>query len=240
MALDSKAASIMGASFVLGLTSLGFYGNKAVEHVHERFVQVKGLSEREVKSNLGVLSLNLKHVGNDLEKTSLESERDRTKVMAFLQEQGFSEHEINLSSMQVMDTFAKEHGDSVKPEFRYILQSSINVRSSNVDAVEKCAHAMNSIIKLGVPLEASMARYYFTTLDDLRPLMMAEATQSARKMAEQFAKDSHSRVGSIRNATQGHFRVLARDSEEEDHTSDALSTPYKKVRVVSTIEYILE
>lgn len=239
MSFETKAASVLGLSFIVGLTSIGIFANKAVRHVHERFVEVKGLAEREVKSDLGILSLNLKNVGNDLEKTSDENERDREKVIAFLREQGFTAEEINLSSITVTDTLAKEHGDSVKPEFRYILQSCIDVRSQQVDAIEKCAHAMNTLIKLGVRLESSTARYYFTALDDLRPLMMAEATQSARRMAEQFAKDSHSRVGGIRRATQGHFHVRARDSEE-DYGYSALSTPHKKVRVVSTIEYILE
>ena len=156
-----------------------------------------------------------------------------------MQEQGFTSEEINLSSITVNDTLAKEHRDSHSARVPLFLQSCIDVRSAHVDAIEKCAHAMNAIIKLGIRLESSTARYYFTTLDDLRPIMMAEATQSARRMAEQFAKDSHSRVGSIRKATQGHFHVLARDSEE-DYNFSALSTPYKKVRVVSTIEYILE
>ena len=41
--------------------------------------------------------------------------------------------------------------------------------------------------------------------------MIAEATASARKAAEQFAKDSRSKIGGIRRASQGVFEILPRD-----------------------------
>ena len=48
--------------------------------------------------------------------------------------------------------------------------------------------------------------------------------------AEQFAKDSHSRLGKIKNATQGYFTIEDRDS----------NTPHiKKVRVVTNVDFYL-
>ena len=61
--------------------------------------------------------------------------------------------------------------------------------------------------------------------------MIAEATKAAREAADKFAADSHSRLGKIKNATQGQFSIENRDPY----------TPYlKKVRVVSTIVFYLE
>ena len=67
--------------------------------------------------------------------------------------------------------------------------------------------------------------------------MIAEATAEARRAAEQFAKDSGSRIGSIRRANQGVFVILARDRAPGIMEESQLQ---KTVRVVSTIDYYLE
>ena len=60
----------------------------------------------------------------------------------------------------------------------------------------------------------------------------------ARAAAEQFAKDSGADVGAIRQATQGYFSIEARDGEAGGWgVSD---TPYKKVRVVTTVDFSLD
>jgi len=80
-------------------------------------------------------------------------------------------------------------------------------------------------------------RYSFTKLNDVKPQMVAAATKDARAAAEQFAKDAGSGVGGIKSATQGYFSIDARDGEGGDGSSD---TPYKKVRVVTTVDFYLK
>jgi hypothetical protein len=60
--------------------------------------------------------------------------------------------------------------------------------------------------------------------------MIEEATRNAREVAQKFAEDSDSRLGKIRQASQGQFSIEPRDT----------NNPHiKKVRVVSTVEYYL-
>ncbi len=61
--------------------------------------------------------------------------------------------------------------------------------------------------------------------------MLAEATANARLAAEQFAADSGSEVGVIRDANQGVISISDRDAATPD---------IKVVRVVSTIQYQLQ
>ena len=91
-----------------------------------------------------------------------------------------------------------------------------------------------------MPINGSNVNYVFTKLNDLKPAMIAEANQSARKSAEQFARDSGAAVGQIKTASQGYFSVGARDGERYDECgSSGGSSPFQKVRVVTTIDYDL-
>jgi hypothetical protein len=67
--------------------------------------------------------------------------------------------------------------------------------------------------------------------------MIAEATASARQGATKFAQDSGAHLGGIHRASQGVFEIQPRDrapgiAEE--------SQPEKTLRVVTTVEYLLE
>lgn len=79
--------------------------------------------------------------------------------------------------------------------------------------------------------------YSFTRLNDVKPEMVAEATKDARRSAEQFAKDSGTGVGGIKSATQGYFSIDARDGEQ---SGGGIDTPFKKVRVVTTVDFYLK
>jgi hypothetical protein len=78
--------------------------------------------------------------------------------------------------------------------------------------------------------------YLFTQLNDIKTEMIAEATQNARATAGQFAEHADSVIASIRRANQGVFQILPRD--EAPGLMEA-SQVQKKVRIVSTIEYLL-
>lgn len=80
--------------------------------------------------------------------------------------------------------------------------------------------------------------YTFTGLNSIKPEMVALATRDARASAEQFAKDSGTSVGAIKSATQGYFEINARDGDSGGGWGVS-DTPYKKVRVVTTVNFFL-
>jgi hypothetical protein len=67
--------------------------------------------------------------------------------------------------------------------------------------------------------------------------MIAEATSRAREAAAQFARDSRSSLGGIRQANQGVFEILPRDQAPGISQESQI---VKTVRVVSTVEYFLK
>lgn len=113
------------------------------------------------------------------------------------------------------------------------------LRTNDVARARRAVAKQFDLVDRGVFLEeGSNIAYTFTRLNAIKPEMVAEATRDARASAEQFAKDSGADVGSIRNATQGYFTIESRDGDAEGWgVSD---TPYKKVRVVTTVDFSLD
>ena len=110
----------------------------------------------------------------------------------------------------------------------------ITVASGQVEKVNSLMRSQMELMKKGVTLNQDYEYrtvYEYTSLNDIKPETIAQATRSASEAADKFAQDSHSKVGSIKTASQGQFSITDRDS----------FTPWiKNVRVVTTVTYYLQ
>lgn len=220
----------------------GFYQGRRAE----RYVSVKGLAERYVKADLAVWNLSFSATGADISAVSTASERDRDLVRTFIVKSGFTDREIEPLPTRVNDQFANLMGPpNVEAARRYVITAGFEIRTTKVDAVREASQMTGDLIRQGVvldgrPIESGAANptYLFTRLSDIRPAMLAQATKSARALAQQFATDSKSHLGAIRRATEGVFQVMSRDGEVPNPTEERVSIE-KKLRLVSTIDYYL-
>jgi uncharacterized protein len=115
----------------------------------------------------------------------------------------------------------------------------MTLRTADVARAQNAVRRQFELVRRGVVLdEGSGIAYTFTKLNDIKPKMVAEATRDARASAEKFAADSGTSVGPIKSATQGYFEINARDGETGGNWG-ASDTPYKKVRVVTTVDFYL-
>ncbi|MET0271958.1 MAG: SIMPL domain-containing protein [Phenylobacterium sp.] len=200
-----------------------------------RSVTVRGLSERVVKSDLAVMPLRFAAAGNVLAEVQADVDGDLATVRRFLAEQGYAPSEIDLGRLEVTDQFAREYqANDIRA--RYRVAQTVIVRTANVDKVQATTRNLDGLVRQGVVLQDfNGPSYLFTKLNDVRPAMIAEATASARTGAQQFARDSQSSLGGIRSATQGSFEILGRDE-----FGDPASQVFKKLRVVTTVNYRLK
>ena len=229
------ASGVFGGLIAMGLVGAGaFIGSGIVNaQVGNRQVTVRGLAERDVVADLAVLNLSFRAANDDLPTAQAKIDRDLALVRTFLTRQGYPEEAVSIGRLQVLDTRAREYssGDNV---VRFILTQSVTVRTTDVQRVAQTERALNDLVREGVQLDFSAPTYVFTRLNAVRPEMIAEATASARSGAEQFARDSGTTLGPIRQATQGSFEILAR--ADLDSEPAALN---KRVRVVATVSYQL-
>lgn len=221
--------SIIVAGFFIG--NMHKIGKK-----YDHYVEVKGLSEREVNADLAVWPLNITISGNDLGQLKKEIESQNKMVYEFFINQGFSKDELTVGSTNINDAFADMYNQNARNnEFRYLAKSDFTVRTNNIESLQNALSESLELVSQGILLGSKNTwrpiEYIFSGLNDLKPAMIEEATKNAREVAEKFAHDSNSEVGGIRVARQGLFSISDRDE----------NTPQIKiVRVVSTIEFQLE
>ncbi len=228
------AVGMVGAAYVLGAAFLR-------SRTAERWVSVKGVAEREVKADLAFWPVRFVATGNDLKQVQQRIRGDEGKVRAFLDGQGVPPGAAEIQQFGVTDLKAQSYR-SGPVEDRFIVSETLLVRLTDVDRVAAASQKVGELVAEGVVLggeggPAQAPTYAFTRLNEVKPAMIAEATQAARLAAEQFAADAGSRLGSIRRASQGVFQILARDEAQGIFEPSQI---HKKVRVVSTVEYYLE
>ena len=196
----------------------------------DRKVTVKGLAEREVPADKVTWSISTKETGNDLPTLYERINVQAGKIKAFLKQNGLEESEITVNPPSVSDLEAREWGDNQKP-FRYIVNTTITVATTKVEAVNKAIFKQAELLKQGVALDSSYPNYEYASFQQMKPEMMSEAIKNAQKTAEQFAEASESKLGKIQTAGQGQFEIENRDE----------NTPYiQKIRVVTTVTYSLD
>jgi len=253
-AAQGKPSGMMwlGLSLAVGLVVGGWVLGSEIKAIRlgDRYASVRGLAERSVKSDLAVWPLDYKEAGDDLPSLYSKTEADRKTILRFLTQRGIESSEIELGIVRVVDTQANEFGSGNRAPHRYIVEQQITVMTSRVDQVAAAAQQTMSLVQEGVVLNAGDGKglaYRFTGLNAIKPDMITEATKNARAAAERFALDSGSRVGSIRQASQGVFSILPAkpgDVGESDgggcYGSGADSSLMKMVRVVTTVDYYLQ
>jgi hypothetical protein len=230
---------VLGLSLIVGLAIFGGQIGKAVKTGREfdRFLTVRGLSERDMKATLGIWPIRFFDYAEDLGALKTGMEKDRGLVIAFLKDNGIDAKEITQGLPELSDRVDERIRNNTPTMARYVGTMTLVVRSTNVDLVKKALQAVDALLDKGVSLSGNemsdRIQFIFDAdaVNALKPDMIKEATANARASAEKFAQDSNSHVGRIRRATQGTVEIEDRD----------VATPERKIiRVVTTVDFFLE
>lgn len=223
-----------GIFIMTGLILLGLFIGKGLKSIayQDQYVTVKGLAEREVMANKVVWPLPYKCVNNDMQQLYDEIEKNKEIILSYLKQGGINEDEIIISAPMVTDRLAQSYvPDNIK--HRYQAEAVITVTSSQVEKVIGLMNKQIELMKEGVIISDEynyQTQFEYTSLNDIKPAMVEEATRNARAVAQKFAEDSDCKLGSIRQATQGQFTI----------SSDETTPQIKQIRVVTTVKYALE
>jgi len=229
------AAGLLGLTIAAGLGISGFFLADALARIRaaERVVTVKGLAERGVPADLAIWPIVFTVTGDELSAVQARVESNLALIREFLAVRGFAVDETSTTVPRITDLQAQLAGAGRAPAHRFLAETTLTLRTARIDAVRQAMQASGELVSAGVVLVRSYearAQFLFTSLATIKPQMIAAATRDARRAARQFAADSGSSVGAIRRAQQGYFNITDRDP---------FSPEFKKVRVVTTVEYFL-
>ena len=219
-----------------GLAVLGFFVYLGLGSLAERdrVVSVRGLAEREVKADRVIWPIVYKTTGNDLQALYARLNDVGETITQFLVANQVPDSAISLSAPQIVDLRADRYNTNRTAD-RYNVTLVTTVTTDKVDLVRSLMPRMGELLKSGIAISVgdydSQVRYEFNGLNRIKPEMIEQATRNAREAAQQFAKDSESKLGKIKSASQGLFTVDSRDQY----------TPHiKRVRVVTSVNFYLD
>ncbi len=228
----------------VGITLAGLLigGGFARGRAADRYVTVKGISEREVQADLAIWPLRLVSASDNLATANSQLQESLQKIRSFLTAQQIDASHATLQDFSVMDAQTNQYSGGVSAGSRFVIRQTVVVRSTRPELINAASQRVSELVSDGVVLSSGGEygnggpTFIFTGLNALKPEMIGEATARARESAEQFARDSRSSIGGIRRASQGVFEILPRDQASGITEASQIT---KTVRVVSTIDYAL-
>lgn len=220
-----KNNSAIFISLAIVLFALGFVYSAYNFSKQGTYVEVKGLSERIVKADTATWSMTFEVKANTVEGLYKEIDKNKKVVEDFLTENGIDKKELNANIQNIWQDTYKE------ALYRYNAMVQMSLYTKNVDAVKEASKNTLPLLEKGVIINQSYAHFEFSDINSIKPEMLAEAIANAKASASEFAKSSGASVGGISRGNQGVIDVSDKDPG---------SPEYKKIRVVSTLRFMLK
>ncbi|MDR1737954.1 MAG: SIMPL domain-containing protein [Candidatus Symbiothrix sp.] len=238
---------VLGASIALGLLILGVCINKGLQSFSnkERVVTVKGLAEKNIKATSATISVRFDFSGDIPKDIVAKIDKKTVAIADYLKTQGYND--LKISELNLYDSKSYYVNDwvdgkrvQVKKD-RYHASKAFEFQIADVEKAASIENAINiDLINKDLTSDISTA-YRFPELNDIKPELIAESTKNARIAGEQFARDSKSRLGKIKTASQGQISIAGKYYSDSDDLSTTPEEPYmEKARVVSSIVFFLE
>jgi hypothetical protein len=230
----------LGIGLMLGGLFLGKSAERAVHYLrHDNsYVKVKGLVERNVLSDEASMKVSFSVMGNDIKELIKCSDEHLDDIRQFLAANRIQTTECTCYGPEIDDrhkNFRATSYELAPPQDRYCLKWNVRIRSSDTSKVSDLQATLGVFSmqqsQKSLPVipiyHVSPPSYEFTNLESVRAELIAAATKSARKAADQFAEDSRCKVGKIKVADQGTI-VINGDG------------PVKLLRLISNVSFFLE
>ena len=198
--MDKKASLILAIGFIISAFILGNY---FVSARNEQSIRVVGQGVKSVTSDLIKWNMSINRTTNVAYKSEGPSwiQEDLTKVKKYLASNGIEEKDI---LVEPVSSYANYGNNGVTG---YSFSQRIEVRSSDIEKIEKMALDSKALAKQDIYLQYSDLEYFVSNLADIKAEMLALATADAKARALEIAKSSGNKVCGLLSARSGVFQI---------------------------------
>lgn len=231
-------AAIFGLAIIIAAYLLG---NAYIQRSNpEGMVEVTGLGEVNFTSDLIVWDGSFSRSSSELSSAYASLEKDKQVITSYLTSKGIDKKELIFNAVQSKeDTRSKysEEGKYIGSEFLgYILTQSLQVKSENVEKVEKISREITELLNKGIGFYSEPPRYYYTKLQDLKIELISKATADAKTRADMIAKNSKGKLDDLVSAKMGVFQITGQNSGEDYSWGGTFNTADKEKTASITVK----
>jgi len=205
------------------LISQKIYQSKKLDNT----IQVTGLAEKNVTSDTVKWNTSFSRNAevSGLKDGLVAMKQDLEKIVKYFKEQGIKENEITFESLNITpvcessyNTFYDKTGTqgcAGNHISNYNLQQNILIQSDNVQKITDISRSVvDTLINQGIVFSSLNLEYYYSHLADLRMELIDQATKNAKMRAEQVAKATGTKLGSLQSINTGTFQITSVNSAE--------------------------
>ncbi|MFT4521605.1 MAG: hypothetical protein ACI8ZN_000542 [Bacteroidia bacterium] len=235
-------AAIFGLAIIIAALLLGkAYVDRSKTNNN---IAITGLGETDFVSDLIVWEGRFNKLNHNLKQAFVDLEKDKEEILNYLISKGIDKNYIVFSSVNSDERSKRLYGDNgnyLGEEFiGYALSQSVEIKSSDVEKVERISREITELLNKGVQLYSQSPRYYYTKLADLKIEMISKATEDARTRAEKIAQNSGAKLGSLVSASMGIFQIVGQHSAEEYSWGGTFNTSSKEKTASITMKLVYE
>ena len=198
--MDKKSSLILAIGFIISAVILGAF---FVSSRNEQSIRVVGQGVKSVTSDLAKWNMTINKTTNVAYKSEGPSwiQEDLNKVKKYLASNGIEEKDI---LVEPVSSYANYGNNGITG---YSFSQRIEVRSNDIDKLEKMALDNKSLAKQDIYLQYSDLEYFVSNLAEIKAEMLALATVDAKARALEIAKSSGNKVCGLLSARTGVFQI---------------------------------
>lgn len=205
-------------------------------------IKVTGSAQKNIRSDYIVWRCMFTRRDADLTIAYKNLKADLEKIKSYLTRKGVNQEEVAISQISTDTIYRKnEKGADTNEIEAYRLSQTIDIRSYDVDRITEVSRESTELLIGGIQLESYSPEYFYTKLDELKPELLAMATENAKLRALNMAKATGNKIGFMRAAKTGVFQITPVNSTEvADWGVNDTSSLDKKVTAVVNVTFSIE
>ena len=202
----------------------------------EKDISVKGVAEKRIKADRGIVSIVYSVKNNILEegRTSILEKSDT--AVELIKSLGLSEEDYRIENLKIKPQFVS----STNKILNYDLSQTINIFMKDVDKLDEIYEKVSELELKFNNLNVIEPEYFITNIDKYKNELLVDAIKNAESRAFEILKVNNNKTGDLKKLIQGQFEIQDDIENIDDIKKNNINQKFKKLRVVVTAIYSIE